>query len=174
MTPADALIPMKTRAHDKQLGCMSCHGAHRFEPKRAAVDGCLSCHDDQHSLAYKASPHYSVWLKSSGESSYGKDSSSKQKTEGTEGASCATCHMPRINHEQDGIKRLLVSHNQNDNLRPNEKMLRSVCMNCHGLEFSIDALADPELIENNFKGKPGIHIESMDLAIKRVNKKASN
>jgi hypothetical protein len=43
-------------------------------------------------------------------------------------------------------------------------MIRPVCMNCHGLGFSIDALADPALINNNFSGQPSIHIESMDMA----------
>ena len=66
---------------------------------------------------------------------------------------------------------MVAEHNQNDNLRPNEKMLRSVCMLCHGLGFSIDALADSKLIENNFSGKPGIHIESLDLVKKRLDLK---
>ena len=51
-------------------------------------------------------------------------------------------------------KAIFVTHNQNDNLRPNEKMVRSVCGNCHGLQFTLDALADPALVERNFKGRP--------------------
>jgi hypothetical protein len=64
-----------------------------------------------------------------------------------------------------------VNHNQNDTLRPNEKMIRPVCMACHNLEFSIDALADKALIENNFSGQPSEHIPSIDWSLKRVKKK---
>jgi hypothetical protein len=46
-------------------------------------------------------------------------------------------------------------------------MIRPVCMNCHSLGFSIDALSDPELVNNNFKGSPLKHIESIDMALKR-------
>ena len=37
-------------------------------------------------------------------------------------------------------------------------------MNCHGLGFSIDALADARLVANNFQGKPEKHIESIEMA----------
>jgi len=58
----------------------------------------------------------------------------------------------------------MVDHNQNATLSPNEKMIRPTCLHCHGLEFTIDSLADEKLIENNFKGKPLVHIPSIDLA----------
>ena len=64
--------------------------------------------------------------------------------------------------------KVLTNHNQNDTLRPNEKMIRPVCMSCHSLEFAIDALADPALIANNFSGTPMRHIESIDWALNRV------
>ncbi|MEO1544245.1 MAG: NrfA- nitrite reduction protein, partial [Pseudomonadota bacterium] len=63
---------------------------------------------------------------------------------------------------------LVVNHNQNFNLRPNEKMIRSVCMDCHGLGFSINALADPEAIKSNFSKRPSVHIESIDWVTKRL------
>ena len=70
-----------------------------------------------------------------------------------------------------GDKKIVIAeHNQNMNLRPNEKMLRSVCMNCHGLGFSIDALADKILIKNNFTGKPEKHIRSIDMVKHRLKK----
>ena len=75
--------------------------------------------------------------------------------------------MPRIETELLGKTLTVVQHNQNDNLRPNEKMIRPVCMSCHSLEFSIDALADPELIKNNFNGQPANHVPSIDWALKR-------
>jgi hypothetical protein len=71
--------------------------------------------------------------------------------------------LPRTESD-DPQKHYFVQHNQNDNLRPNEKMIRSVCMNCHGLKFSIDALADPELVKRNFIGLPSRHIQSIDMA----------
>ena len=63
---------------------------------------------------------------------------------------------------------MITNHNQNDTLRPNEKMIRATCMSCHGLGFAIDALADPELVTNNFSGQPNRHIESIDWALNRV------
>ena len=79
------------------------------------------------------------------------------------GVSCATCHMPRIKTHG----KVIVDHNQNNNLRPNEKMIRSACMKCHGLEFSINALADPELIKHNFNKAPSKKIKSLEWAKQR-------
>ena len=74
--------------------------------------------------------------------------------------------MPRI--EKNG--KVFTQHNQNDNLRPNEKMVRSSCQKCHGLQFSLDALADPDLILNNFNHAPVKSVESLDWAKQRDNK----
>jgi hypothetical protein len=157
LTPAMARQPMRQESRDKAVSCVSCHRAHRFDTQQAAVESCLTCHNDQHSLTYKGSPHFSLWHKEvTGQAKAGS------------GVSCATCHLPRQLHQQDGFARVTVQHNQNDNLRPNEKMLRSVCMNCHGLGFSIDALADTELVNRNFDRRPGKHIESLDWAEKRL------
>jgi hypothetical protein len=41
-------------------------------------------------------------------------------------------------------------------------MIRSVCVHCHGLGFAIDALADVNLILNNFNGPPAVHIPSLE------------
>ena len=71
--------------------------------------------------------------------------------------------MPRETRGDD----VLVQHNQSLTLRPVEKMIRPVCMQCHGLEFAIDALADPHLVENNFQGKPEQHVPSVDMAVER-------
>lgn len=156
MTPAMAKIPMHKDAASKELNCVSCHRAHRFDTQHAAVDACLACHADEHSKQYKDSPHYTLW---------------KNELNGTgkpqSGVSCATCHLPATEARVGDKRYVHTQHNQNDNLRPNEKMLRSVCMSCHGLEFAIDALADRKLIDSNFNGKPAIHIESLDMAEKR-------
>ena len=77
--------------------------------------------------------------------------------------------MPRETVEDEsGIYPVLANHNQNDNLRPNEKMIRSVCADCHGLRFSINSLADADLVRRNFSGRPALHIQSIDWALKRL------
>jgi len=149
MTPAEARLPMKSAREHEQLDCSSCHGGHRFDTREAATESCLSCHDDAHSLAYKNSIHYELWT----------SESEGQGTAGT-GVSCATCHMPRCENE-DGES--AVQHNQNDNLRPNEKMIRSVCINCHGVGFSIDSLADQELVDACFAGRAATSVDSMKM-----------
>lgn len=154
MTPADARLPMKPEAYKKKLDCNSCHQPHRYNLQTAAVDSCLECHNDKHSLAYKDSSHFELWNKElNGELPNGS------------GVSCATCHMPRVSIDvNDWLRRTVVQHNQNATLTPNEKMIRPVCLNCHGLGFSIDSLADEKLVNNNFNGKPSVHVESIDLA----------
>ena len=161
ITPKESHLTFNADSSDIQHGCNSCHNAHTFNTQDAAVESCLGCHADTHSLAFNASPHGQKWQQElTGEIENGA------------AVSCATCHMPRITHSSNGTEVTTVQHNQNWNLRPNEKMIRSVCMNCHSLEFSIDALADPKLIENNFNGKPGIHIESIDWSLGRLNENA--
>jgi predicted CXXCH cytochrome family protein len=152
MKPSMARQPMKPASAHLELSCVSCHGAHRFDSRRAAVDACLDCHNDEHSLAYKSSPHFELW--------------SDDDRAGT-GVSCATCHLPREEGAVDGVTRVFVQHNQNANLRPNEKMVRDVCLKCHGLGFTLNALADPALIRSNFQGRPTISLETLRLAEER-------
>jgi hypothetical protein len=77
--------------------------------------------------------------------------------------------MPRTEHRylEYDFKTWFVQHNQNDTLRPNEKMIRPVCQSCHGLPFVLDALADAELVERNFSGAPSVHVPSVDMAVAR-------
>ena len=153
MTPAHARLPMHQDSIDKPLNCVTCHSAHAFDVKKAAVDGCLQCHADDHSMAYQDSKHFELWQKElSGELPKGS------------GVSCASCHMPRVELEVSGwMERVVVMHNQNFNLVPNEKMIRPVCMNCHGLEFSINAISDVELVKKNFNGTSTFKTDSMRL-----------
>ena len=159
MTPAQARQPMHATSGHKALGCTSCHSAHRFDTRKAALEACTGCHDDKHTSAYKQSPHAKLW----------SDEIAGRAPQGS-GVSCASCHMPRTEYRVPGMdaKRLLVQHNQSDNLRPNEKMIRPVCMSCHGLGFTINALADPALVANNFSGAPKVRIDSLDMVAKRV------
>jgi formate-dependent nitrite reductase cytochrome c552 subunit len=148
------MLPMKQDTQHDELTCSSCHGAHRFDVITAAVESCLGCHDDDHSLAYQQSPHYRLWLKEvSGEAEAGS------------GVSCASCHMPRISYDvSEWSSRIIVDHNQSANLSPNSKMIRSSCLNCHGLAFTLEALTDENMINNNFTGKPVKYTNTMDLA----------
>ncbi len=156
MTPDRARHLFKNTSLNRELNCQSCHSDHRFDTSTAAIESCLSCHDDQHSNAYKQSPHFAGWL-----------ANAQSDNTDNAGVSCATCHLPREIAEADsGL--VTVNHNQNDTLRPNEKMIRAVCMNCHSLSFSLDALADTALIKTNFNGKPSKHIESIEMALERA------
>ena len=156
MSPAQARLPMKPDALAKTLDCGACHGVHAVDVRHAAADACLSCHADQHSEAYAESPHFRLWrLETSGQ---GKPGS---------GVSCATCHLPREPRRIARAERIVVQHNQNANLRPSEKMIREVCLNCHSLALSIDALADAELVRRNFTGAPSRRVRSIEMALSR-------
>lgn len=159
MAVAEGHILANPDAHDLEIGkCQACHGAHKSDKTHAAVTACATCHEDDHTKAYFQSPHYELWQKEQ----------AGLAGPGT-GVSCADCHMPKI--ESDSGK-VFTTHNQNAYLSPNEKMIRPVCMNCHGLEFTIDALADEKLVKNNFQGVPTRHIESIDWATSRVTGKS--
>lgn len=159
LVPIDSSLVFKEDTKHKELTCNSCHSAHSYETKTAAIDSCIGCHSDEHTASFQNSAHGELWKKS-------KNGEIEHASEVT----CATCHLPRIKVRsgKDGTPDIYrVEHNQNANLRPNEKMLRTVCLSCHSLSFSLDALADPELIKKNFSGKPSQHIESIDWAMKR-------
>ncbi|MGE0230553.1 MAG: ammonia-forming cytochrome c nitrite reductase subunit c552 [Flavobacteriaceae bacterium] len=151
---SEALIPMKPEAAQLTVGsCNACHRPHEQDLKAAAVAACAGCHDDAHTQAYFSSPHFRLWeaeLAGTGEPG--------------SGVTCADCHMPKL--EAHGTA--FTTHNQNAYFRPNEKMIRPVCSNCHSLAFSIDSLADPELVESNFNGRPSKHIPSIDWALSRT------
>ncbi|SPF78419.1 ammonia-forming cytochrome c nitrite reductase subunit c552 [Pseudoprimorskyibacter insulae] len=154
MSTDRARVSLRPEALGKDLTCATCHAPHEQDLDFAAVGACLTCHNDDHSLAYEDSPHFKLW----------QDETAGLLPPGS-GVTCATCHMPQT--ERKGV--VTTNHNQNDTLFPNEKMIRPTCLNCHGLAFSIDALADPALVANNFSGQPNRHIEGIDWAVNRVN-----
>ena len=156
LDPADARRPMQPDSHGAGLDCNTCHPAHRYDTTFAAAEACLGCHADDHSLAYEDSPHSLTWAEARTRGDQEQDALRK-------GVSCATCHLPRV-HPPGRPRETRVAHNQNDFLRPNEKMIRPVCQDCHGLAFSIDSLADPALITTNFRGRPARRVESIHYA----------
>ncbi len=154
MTPDMARLPMKEEASHRELTCAACHQADEgASPLLTEVEVCEGCHDDEHTQAYRRSKHFEVL-----------ENELAGKVAKGSGATCATCHMPRLRSDDGGF---FVNHNQNDNLRPNEKMIRTACGQCHGLPLSIDSLADEDLIATNFTGQPSKHIESVDFALSR-------
>lgn len=157
LSVAMARLPMHSEAQTRTLDCGACHDVHTVDVQFAAVDACLACHADEHTLAYEESPHFELW-----QAVVSADAPPRS------GVSCASCHLPRETRRIAGEDRIVVQHNQNANLRPNEKMIRDVCLACHSLELSIDALADPELIRHNFSGTPALHVPSIDMALSRL------
>jgi hypothetical protein len=153
MNTADARVALREEAIGQDITCSTCHDPHEQDLDFAAVGACLTCHNDDHSLAYEDSPHFRLW----------EDEQAGLLPPGS-GVTCATCHMPQT--ERKGV--VTTNHNQNDTLFPTEKMIRPTCLNCHGLAFSIDALADAALVGNNFSGQPDRHIEGIDWAVRRV------
>jgi hypothetical protein len=153
MKVGDARAKMHPAAAHRQLTCGSCHGDHGTDRERARFEACVSCHADSHTGAYEGSPHHELLLLER-----------EGKIAAGGGVSCATCHLPAT-EQPDGV--VLVDHNQNANLRPRDKMIRSVCQNCHGAAFAIDALADEELVAKNFWGRPSLHVKSVDWALAR-------
>jgi hypothetical protein len=155
MSPSLARLPMSQHSLHRSLNCNSCHSGHEFDTRLAAVEACLKCHDDKHSREYVGSKHYQRWL-----------SETLGKAPAGSGVSCATCHMPRVEGESAGFSNdtVRVVHNQSWNLAPVEKMVRSVCMNCHGLEFSLNALADSNLKDACYEGVPRKQLKTIDMA----------
>lgn len=158
MSVAEARLPMRPDAAMRELNCGSCHGPHAFDIAQAVVSACLDCHADEHSLAYEASPHAALW---------------QQELAGVlpagSAVTCASCHLPRQEKSYDygAYIHQLVQHSQSDTMRPIERMLRPVCLACHGYAFAIDALADAALVERNFTGRPSVSVDSQRLAVER-------
>ncbi len=153
MAVKDARSQMRGDAAHETLSCSSCHGPHDTDTRFAAVQACQGCHDSEHVRQYDNSPHAKA------------SAQALAAGRAHEAVTCATCHMPRMETEGGVVQ---VNHNQSENLRPNEKMIRPVCMNCHGLGFAIDALADRALIESNFNGRPAQKIPSIEMARERA------
>jgi formate-dependent nitrite reductase cytochrome c552 subunit len=159
MRPELARSAMRKIAHGRELGCTSCHGAHAFDRRRAAVEACLECHDDPHSLAYLDSSHYDRWkLEKTGTGGEGS------------GVSCATCHLPRVRAMNSDRPGVAVEHNQNAALRPIETMVRPVCQKCHGLGFSLAAMAEPGLARKNFRRAPQARARSLEMVREKGSK----
>ena len=152
LTPAMARLPMQHDAMQKQMNCNACHNVHSANTVEASVDACLTCHNDNHSLNYQNSRHAELFA------------ASKELPRPSPGAvSCSTCHLPRVTHVQGENAVVKVNHNNTYNLKPQDRMVGDVCMNCHGLEYGYNSIFDPELVEANFDRPPTLEMQTFDL-----------
>ena len=153
LTPSIAQIPMKRNALDQQMNCNACHNVHSVNTMQAAVDSCLSCHDDPHSLNYENSKHAQAVF-----------ASQPLPRPSSTSVTCATCHLPRIAHKSaDGTPAAKVNHNNTYTLKPRNRMVGEVCMNCHGVEYSYNSIFDDDLVEANFDRPPTLNHQTFDL-----------
>jgi hypothetical protein len=155
LTPAMARLPMKESAHSLELSCQSCHQPHSVNTVTAAVDSCLGCHNDTHSLNYWDSPHGIQFAK---EVDQGLPRPSGNAV------SCATCHLPRYEEGRGEQVEVFVNHNNTYTLKPRDRMVKDVCMHCHGMEFSYNSIFSDELIDNNFSHAPEQELETLAMA----------
>ncbi len=149
LTPAMSRLPMKAEARDKPQNCNACHNVHSANTQQASVDSCLSCHDDRHSLNFGNSKHGKAWQASAADLS----------RPSADSVSCATCHLPREVHG-DAV---LANHNNTYTLLPRDRMVKDVCINCHGLEFSYSSIFDDDLTEANYDRAPTLKLETFDM-----------
>ena len=140
---SQARLKMDSRKDHDNVSCNSCHIPHKASIK-VDTNTCLSCHDDEHSNNFNNSKH------------------SKITIEGVP-MTCSTCHLPQLAKH--------TNHNQSRNLRPIENMVRTVCSDCHGLQFVLDSLSNESVLNSNFSIKPTNHVESLDMVIKKSSKR---
>ncbi|MEB3342073.1 hypothetical protein [Okeania sp.] len=161
LTPKMASLPMKESALGRQMNCNTCHDVHSVNTYQAAVDSCLTCHNDTHSLSYQDSKHGQQFL-----------AAGRLPRPSEESVTCASCHLPR-QHQEIG-KKVFVNHNNTYNLLPRDRMVADVCMNCHGMEYSYNSIFDNELVEGNFNRQPNQDLETLKLIREFEKKRLGN
>lgn len=162
LSPAIARLPMKESAHDTLMTCNTCHDVHSVNTFEASVDACLTCHNDTHSLNYENSHHAELFV-----------ADSQLPRPSAKAVSCATCHLPRQVIDVAGSEPFVtVNHNNTLTLKPGDRMVSEVCMNCHGMEYSYNSIFDDELVELNFARPPTQDIQTLEM-IRVVQEKRS-
>lgn len=161
LTTEMAQIPMKADALDQQMTCNTCHDVHSVNTYEAAVDSCLGCHNDSHSLNYKNSKHAQLFV-----------AEGKLPRPSAESVTCAACHLPR-QHGETG-EGVFANHNNTYNLLPRDRMVADVCMHCHGMEYSYNSIFDDALVEANFDRPPDRDLETLQMVRKLEQKRLGN
>jgi hypothetical protein len=162
LTPTIARLPMQPTAHNLPMTCATCHDAHSVKTVPAAVDACLTCHADRHSLNYQNSRHGEL---------FASDRALPRPSKTA--VSCATCHLPRHQVKTGDRPVTLVNHNNTYTLLPRDRMVKEVCMNCHGVEYSYNSIFDDDLVETNFDKPPKLSLETFKL-MRELEAKRSN
>ncbi|NER38185.1 MAG: hypothetical protein F6J93_30210 [Oscillatoria sp. SIO1A7] len=163
LTPSLARLPMKASALSKSMTCNTCHDVHSVDTFTAAVDSCLSCHNDRHSLNYKNSKHAELVAKEG-----------KLPRPSSESVTCATCHLPRYEAISIGAEsKVQANHNNTYTLKPRDRMVKDVCMQCHGMEFSYNSIFDDELVEANFDRPPNQDLKTLEMVRTLKEKRSS-
>ena len=168
LQPKMARLPMKHDAFTKQMSCNTCHDAHTVNTLQASVDSCLTCHNDNHSLNYKNSKH--------GQAVFASISANPELPRPNDKmVTCATCHLPRAAQKKgDGTLLVKVNHNNTYNLKPQDRMVGDVCMNCHGMEYGYNSIFDDDLVEANFDRPPTLEHPSFELVRAAKAKRSGN
>lgn len=137
----------------ERVTCGSCHDSHSLRLEDARIKACEKCHDSAHSKSYRGSGHYR----------YLSDPTfaSKKLT----GVDCAGCHMPRL-HETGGA----TDHNESLSVSTKERMARTVCVQCHGLYFSLSSLYNDIIVTSNFTYSPKSGTEQIEYAFRNTKK----
>ncbi len=148
LTPKLAKLPMKQSAQNKQMNCNTCHNVHSVNTVVAAVDSCLTCHNDTHSLNYQNSKHGQFLAQAE-----------TLPRPSSESVTCSTCHLPRQVHEGT----VFVNHNNTYTLLPRDRMVKEVCINCHSAEYAYESIFDDALVESNFAAAPTLEMETFEM-----------
>ncbi|MGD1901113.1 MAG: hypothetical protein ACFB9N_02610 [Geitlerinemataceae cyanobacterium] len=162
LTPALARLPMHEAAFEKSMSCNTCHDVHTVNTLQASTDSCMTCHNDTHTNNYFNSKHAELF-----------EADRDLPRPSNASVSCATCHLPRHTIEIGGNEVVKVNHNNTYNLKPRDRMVADVCMNCHGVEYSYNSIFDDELVTANFDKPPHLELETFDL-IRALEKRRSD
>ncbi|MGB7484965.1 MAG: cytochrome c3 family protein, partial [Phormidesmis sp.] len=168
LQPKMARLPMKHDAFNQQMNCNTCHNAHTVNTLQASVDSCLTCHNDTHSLNYENSKHgKAVFAAIAANPTLPRPSD--------EMVTCATCHLPRTAQKKgDGTLLVKVNHNNTYTLKPRDRMVGDVCMNCHGMEYSYNSIFDDALVKADFDRPPTLEHPSFKLVRAAEDKRSGN
>ena len=58
---------------------------------------------------------------------------------------------------------MVVNHNNTFTLLPRDRMVKEVCMNCHGMEFAYNSIFDDDLVESNFARPPTLSMDTLKM-----------
>ncbi len=141
MTPANARLPMKPEAGHKTLDLQHLPSRAPLRLKGARGRRCAGCHDDAHTKAYFASPHYDLFEREMWGCAARLGRLLRDLPH-------ADRRGPQAGRRQDGLSSPTI---RTTICARTKRWCAASAANCHGLQFALDALADPALIAKNFR-----------------------